>query len=58
MDGELRPMKVVIPGGTGQAGTILARAFQERGREVIALSRRPGAAPWREVAWDARTLGE
>ena len=50
MDGELRPMKVVIPGGTGQVGTILARAFQERGHEVIALSRRPGVchgARWR-----------
>jgi uncharacterized protein len=58
VDGESRPMKMVIPGGTGQVGTILARAFQERGHEVIVLSRRPGAAPWREVAWDARTLGE
>src|SRR5271165_2955567 len=51
-------MKMVIPGGTGQVGTILARAFQERGHEVVVLSRRPGVAPWREVAWDARTLGE
>ena len=58
MDGESRPMKVVIPGGTGQVGTILARAFQVKGHEVVVLSRRPGAAPWREVAWDARTLGE
>ncbi len=57
MESESRPLKVVIPGGTGQVGTILARAFQAAGHEVVVLSRRPGAAPWREVAWDARSPG-
>lgn len=53
-------MKIVIPGGTGQVGTLLARAFQEDGHEVVVLSRgaRVGGAPWREVAWDAETLGD
>ena len=32
-------MKVVIPGGSGQVGTILARAFQEDGHDVVILSR-------------------
>ena len=32
-------MKVVIPGGSGQVGTLLARAFHERGDEVVVLSR-------------------
>jgi len=50
-------MKVVIPGGTGQVGTLLARHLQRKGHEVIVLSRRPGPAPWRVVSWDARTLG-
>jgi hypothetical protein len=50
-------MKIVIPGGTGQVGTILARAFHEDGHDVVVLSRRPEKAPWREVFWDARTLG-
>jgi uncharacterized protein (TIGR01777 family) len=50
-------MRVVIPGGTGQVGTILARAFHERGDQVIVLSRGTIAAPWRVVQWDAETLG-
>ena len=51
-------MKVVIPGGTGHIGTILARAFQKRGDEVVVLSRRPEGAPWRTVKWDGETLGD
>lgn len=51
-------MKIVIPGGSGQVGTILARAFHQDGHEVIVLSRSPGDAPWRSVSWDARTLGD
>ena len=33
------PMKIVIPGGSGQVGTILARAFHRDGHEVVVLSR-------------------
>lgn len=52
-------MKVVIPGGSGQVGTVLARAFHERGDEVVVLSRtRNNALPWRVVSWDGETLGE
>lgn len=50
-------MKIVIPGGSGQVGTVLARAFVADGHEVVVLSRAAGKAPWRVVAWDARTLG-
>src|SRR5436190_3213683 len=52
-------MKIVIPGGTGQVGTLLARAFQTAGHEVVVLSRAPAStqAPWRIVNWDAATLG-
>jgi uncharacterized protein (TIGR01777 family) len=50
-------MKIVIPGGTGQVGTILARAFHGEGYEVVALSRSPARRPWHVVSWDARTLG-
>ena len=49
-------MKVVIPGGSGQVGTILARAFQKDGHDVVVLSRRPDARPWRVVPWDGATL--
>src|SRR4030081_2098545 len=50
-------MKVVIPGGSGQVGTVLARAFHGDGHDVIVLSRRPDVRPWRVVAWDGATLG-
>jgi uncharacterized protein (TIGR01777 family) len=51
-------MKVVIPGGSGQVGTVLARDFQARGDQVVVLTRSPRPAPWRTVAWDASTPGD
>jgi uncharacterized protein (TIGR01777 family) len=51
-------MRIVIPGGTGQIGTLLARAFLASGDEVVVLSRRPGSAPWRVVAWGAGAVGD
>jgi uncharacterized protein (TIGR01777 family) len=50
-------MKIVIPGGTGQVGRILARHFHAYGHVVTVLSRYPRPAPWRVVAWDAVTPG-
>jgi uncharacterized protein (TIGR01777 family) len=50
-------MKIVMPGGSGQVGTILARYFQKAGHEVVVLSRKPTPAAWRVVAWDAHQLG-
>ena len=51
-------MKIVIPGGSGYVGTVLARAFHQQGDEVVVLSRTPANKPWRTVAWDGETLGE
>lgn len=51
-------MKIVIPGGSGQVGTLLARSFHAEGHDVVVLSRQPSAAPWRTAAWDGRTLGD
>jgi uncharacterized protein len=51
-------MKVVIPGGSGHVGTILARAFHARGDDVTVLSRDPAQARWRVAAWDAATVGK
>ena len=51
-------MKIVIPGGSGQVGSILARAFQKDGHEVIVLSRGAKKSAWRIVEWDAETLGD
>src|SRR2546425_11240869 len=50
-------MNILLPGGTGQVGTILARAFHADHHEVVVLSRTPQRAPWRVVAWDAERLG-
>lgn len=51
-------MKVVIPGGTGQVGTVLARAFQADGHEVVVLGRHTANVPWRFVKWDGENVGE
>src|SRR5262245_2866355 len=51
-------MKVVIPGGSGQVGTILARAFHRAGHEVVVLSRGPAKRAWRVMEWDAGAFGE
>ena len=50
-------MRVVIPGGSGQVGKILARAFHREGHDVVILSRRLQQQPWRVVGWDGSTLG-
>ncbi len=52
-------MKVVIPGGSGQVGTILARAFSEDKHEVVILGRQvaPSKGPGRHCSWDGKTPG-
>ena len=50
-------MKIVIPGGSGQVGTVLARAFHGDGHDVVVLSRDAAPRPWRVAAWDGATLG-
>jgi len=50
-------MKVVIPGGSGQVGTILARALHRDGHDIVVLSRRRDVQPWRVVVWDGATPG-
>jgi uncharacterized protein (TIGR01777 family) len=51
-------MRIVIPGGTGQVGTLLARAFHAEGNEVVVLGRHATRVPWRFVEWDGRALGD
>ncbi|MGA2569783.1 MAG: DUF1731 domain-containing protein [Terracidiphilus sp.] len=50
-------MRIVLPGGSGQVGRMLARFFQERGCHVTVLTRGPYTAPWQTVHWDGQTLG-
>jgi uncharacterized protein (TIGR01777 family) len=52
-------MRIILPGGSGQIGAVLARAFRARGDEVTVLSRGGPclAHDVRIVPWDGRTLG-
>jgi len=51
-------MKIILPGGSGQVGTLLARALHGEGHEVVVLSRRPVCQPWRCLPWEIEKLGE
>jgi uncharacterized protein len=51
-----RPLRIVILGGSGQVGTIVARHFQSQGHDVVVCARSASPAPWRIVPWDAATL--
>lgn len=51
-------MKVIIPGGSGQVGVVLARAFEKDGHDVVVLSRKASSAPWRTVEWNGKTIGD
>jgi uncharacterized protein (TIGR01777 family) len=53
----VRPLRIVIPGGSGQVGNILARHFHAQGHSVVVLCRTTFPAPWRMVAWDGVSLG-
>ena len=48
-------MRILLPGGSGQIGQILARHLHKRGHQVTVLSRTPDAAPartpWPTVDW-------
>lgn len=50
-------MNIVIFGGSGQVGTMLARHFFAEGHAVTVLSRTPKPIAWRTVEWDGATLG-
>jgi uncharacterized protein (TIGR01777 family) len=46
-------MKIVIPGGSGQVGQILARAFRRDRHEVVIVGRGRNA----DAEWNGRTIG-
>ena len=50
-------MRIVIPGGSGQVGAILARAFHADGHDVVVLTRHPLPSRWRTVTWDGASDG-
>jgi len=50
-------MRIIIPGGSGQVGHILARHFHAQGHDVTVLSRSPEDSPWRSLPWDGVNPG-
>jgi uncharacterized protein (TIGR01777 family) len=52
-----RPLRIVLPGGSGQVGQMLARSLQQLGHRVTVLTRGPYTAAWQTVHWDGETLG-
>ena len=52
-------MRVVLAGGSGQVGRILARALHADAHDVVVLSRSPHAGtPWRVIPWDGVSSGD
>jgi uncharacterized protein (TIGR01777 family) len=58
-------LRIVIPGGRGHLGRILARHFSSNGHQVTTLTRKPHCAfsvpstpGQRAILWDGRTLGD
>jgi uncharacterized protein (TIGR01777 family) len=49
-------MKIVIPGGTGQVGSLLARRFARDGHQVVLFSRRNRNAARNIISWDGETI--
>jgi len=52
-----RKLRIVLPGGSGQVGAILARHFHAQGNDVVVLARTTKPSPWKTVPWDGETLG-
>jgi uncharacterized protein (TIGR01777 family) len=50
-------MRIVLPGGSGQVGSILARHFHGQGHDVTVLTRAPAPSLWRTLPWDGATVG-
>ena len=51
-------LRIVLPGGSGQVGRVLARHFQAAGHHVTVLTRGPYTAPWQTVHWDGESIGD
>jgi len=53
-----RALRVVIPGGAGHLGRILAGHLHSKGDDVTVLSRSGVVAPWRVVSWNGTDLDD
>jgi uncharacterized protein len=53
-----RSLRIVIAGGTGRLGRLLARHFHERGHFVTAIGRHPYRFEWESAIWDGLEPGD
>ncbi len=51
-------LRIVLIGGSGHVGTLLAGHFHQPGNDVCGLARTTFSAPWRVLAWDGLQHGE
>jgi uncharacterized protein len=51
-------LRIILAGGSGQIGTLLARHFHACGHQVVIIARSAPPVPWQVVKWDGVTLGE
>lgn len=51
-------LRIVLPGGNGQIGRLLARRFHSQGHMVTVLARKSEIAPWPVIPWDGAALGD
>jgi len=51
-------LRIVITGGSGQIGQILARHYHARADEVVVIARHVKSSPWATAVWDGRHLDD
>ena len=51
-------LRILIAGGSGQVGQLLARHIHGQGHLVTVLSRRPAPTPWQTLQWNGREVTE
>src|SRR5436309_1275651 len=53
----MNKLRIVIAGGTGQVGSVLARHFHANGHSVVVIARHVYPAPWPAIFWTGSELG-
>ena len=51
-------LRIVLAGGSGHVGQILARHFHRQRHSVTVLTRQVQPAPWRMLGWNGLDLGD
>jgi uncharacterized protein (TIGR01777 family) len=54
----LKRLRIVIAGGTGHIGQLLAAHFHAQGHEVIVIARHAQTAAWPVIIWDGQNLAD